>query len=54
MHLWLVAQFQSSALGGFEAAPTQSWWLEYGKWPEGHSEWMTYETYFNGFLVKTP
>ena len=38
MHLWSVAQFQSSALGGFAAAPTQSDWLELGNWPEMHPE----------------
>ena len=41
MHFWSVAQFQSFALGGFAAAPTQSGWLELGNWPEVHSEWMT-------------
>ena len=38
MYLWSVAQFQSSALGGFAAAPTQTGWLEVGNWPDVHSE----------------
>ena len=32
------AHFQSSTLGGFAAAPTQSRCQELGNWPEVHSE----------------
>ena len=47
MHLWSVAQFQSSALGGCSSEPTHRGWLELGNWPEVHSEYLLQNPYFS-------